>query len=318
MKRKIFFRADAGAQIGYGHFTRTLALAEMLKDNFNCTYYTSEPTEYQIGEMSKVCHHIALNEETKFEDFLEYLSGDEVVVLDNYFFGTDYQLAIKSKGSKLVCIDDLHDKHYVADIVINQSATDESIFSVESYTRLLLGPDYLLLRAPFLLPPARIKRNNDMVICLGGADPCHITDKIVSCLLKMNVPYNIVCILGDKVFISEDNKVKVEIRRNLSSAEMAEVFDRSACALVSASMVSIEALSRGVPLIAGYYVDNQEEHYNRLVSEGLAAGVGFWPEVSESDIINALTGIRKLQPCHMVTSGIAKRYQSIFASLCSE
>lgn len=317
MIQNIFFRADASAQIGYGHFTRTLALAEMLKDNFNCTFFTSEPTEYQIGEMSKVCQHIALNEETKFEVFLTYLTGNEVVVLDNYFFGTDYQLAIKSKGSKLVCIDDLRDKHYVADIVINQSATDESIFSVESYTRLLLGPDYLLLRAPFRLPPARSKRNNDLVICLGGADPYHITDKIVSCLLKMNVSFNIVCILGDKVSISEDNKVNVEIRRNLSAAEMAEVFDRSACALVSASTVSIEALSRGVPLIAGYYVDNQEEHYNRLVSEGQAAGVGFWPDVSESDIIKALTDIKKLQPCHMNTSGIEKRYQNIFASICS-
>lgn len=27
-RRKIFFRADAGPEIGYGHFIRTLALAE--------------------------------------------------------------------------------------------------------------------------------------------------------------------------------------------------------------------------------------------------------------------------------------------------
>ena len=34
MNRKIYFRADAGVDIGYGHFTRTLALADMLKDDF--------------------------------------------------------------------------------------------------------------------------------------------------------------------------------------------------------------------------------------------------------------------------------------------
>ena len=34
--QKIYFRADAGAEIGYGHFIRTLALADMLKDDFSC------------------------------------------------------------------------------------------------------------------------------------------------------------------------------------------------------------------------------------------------------------------------------------------
>ena len=32
--QKIYFRADASATIGYGHFIRTLALADMLKDDF--------------------------------------------------------------------------------------------------------------------------------------------------------------------------------------------------------------------------------------------------------------------------------------------
>ena len=50
MNRKIYFRADAGVDIGYGHFTRTLALADMLKDDFECTFYTVCPTPYQIDE----------------------------------------------------------------------------------------------------------------------------------------------------------------------------------------------------------------------------------------------------------------------------
>lgn len=53
--QKIYFRADAGAEIGYGHFIRSLALAYMLKDDFDCTFFTVEPTPYQIGEMEKVC-----------------------------------------------------------------------------------------------------------------------------------------------------------------------------------------------------------------------------------------------------------------------
>ena len=37
--QKIYFRADASATIGYGHFIRTLALADMLKDDFDCTFF---------------------------------------------------------------------------------------------------------------------------------------------------------------------------------------------------------------------------------------------------------------------------------------
>ena len=56
--QKIYFRADASATIGYGHFIRTLALADMLKDDFDCTFFTCHPTSYQVSEMEKVCPFI--------------------------------------------------------------------------------------------------------------------------------------------------------------------------------------------------------------------------------------------------------------------
>ena len=159
-KRKIYFRADASAIIGYGHFIRTLALADMLKDDFDCTFFTTSPSVYQVAEMAKVCNHVSLNEETKFEDFINLLDGNEIVVLDNYFFTTEYQRQIKNKGCKLVCVDDMHDKHYVADVVINHGLTDNNLFDIEPYTRLCLGFRYVLLRSPFLQESQMLKKKN--------------------------------------------------------------------------------------------------------------------------------------------------------------
>lgn len=48
--RKIFFRADASREIGYGHFIRSLALANMLKSDFECSFHTQCPSQYQIQE----------------------------------------------------------------------------------------------------------------------------------------------------------------------------------------------------------------------------------------------------------------------------
>ena len=151
MKQRIYFRADAGREIGYGHFIRTLALADMLKDDFDCVFVTQSPTVYQKTEVAKVCEltEVPATEE-KFSLFLDMLDGDEIVVLDNYFYDTDYQRAVKAKGCKLVCIDDMHDKHYVADVVINHALSESILFSKEVYTHLCLGPSWALLRKPFL------------------------------------------------------------------------------------------------------------------------------------------------------------------------
>jgi len=313
-KPKIYFRADAGANIGYGHFIRTLALADMLRDEFDCTFFTSAPTEYQANELKKVCKYIPLEEETKFDKFLEYLCGDEIVVLDNYFYSTEYQKQIKSKGCQLVCIDDIHDKHYVADVVINHALTDTSLFSIEPYTKLCLGFDYALLRTPFLKPVSNTFRNNDLIVNFGAADPHGITDKVVSMLLMMEIPYHIVVVLGDKVSLSEENKQKVSIRKNLTAEQMSELFEQSAAGILSASTVCIEALSRNLPLAVGYHVDNQIELYGCIANSKAVQPLG---NLQEIDIVSLLKAIKNinLQNNSRFPDGIKERYKELFLSL---
>jgi spore coat polysaccharide biosynthesis predicted glycosyltransferase SpsG len=138
VKANIILRADGGETIGMGHFIRTLALAEMLKDEYHCIYATKKPSKYQKEEIDRICHDIIElpDNEDHYQTFLGYLNGDEIVILDNYYFDTDYQIKIKKKGCKLVCIDDLHNKHYVADLVINHTPLNPSLFSCAIYTRL--------------------------------------------------------------------------------------------------------------------------------------------------------------------------------------
>ena len=79
--QKIYFRADAGAEIGYGHFIRTLALADMLKDDFSCVFVTQAPTIYQKSEVAKVCELVEVPAtEEKFRLFLDMLNADSCVL----------------------------------------------------------------------------------------------------------------------------------------------------------------------------------------------------------------------------------------------
>ena len=279
--QKIFFRADAGAGIGYGHFIRTLALADMLKDDFDCSFYTAEPTPYQISQMKEVCRFIALEEPTKFKFFLDCLSGDEIVVLDNYFFTSDYQRRIKDKGCKLVCIDDMHDKHYVADLIINQGICwTRDDFSCENYTRFALGLRYSLLRKPFFeaskarQSKKKISDKLNVVVAFGGSDFLDLTQKTIQGIVDESIVESIVAIVGDRY--SSDNMIespKVVYQKNLSAKEISDIFMNTDVAILPASTMMNEALACGAKIIGGYYIRNQEYDYYAFVKENLIEGV---------------------------------------------
>ena len=73
-----------------------------------------------------------------------------MVVIDGYQFDTEYQQKVKKSGASLVCLDDLHNQHFVADIIINHApGVDPGKYSAEPYTQYLLGPSYALLRPAF-------------------------------------------------------------------------------------------------------------------------------------------------------------------------
>lgn len=276
-KKKVIFRVDASKTIGYGHFIRSLALADMLKDDFECVFYTQTPSEYQRKECEKVCKLVELpSDETRFKLFVDGLKGDEIVVLDNYFYTTNYQKAIKAKGCKLVCIDDMHDKHYVADVVINHGFVTESNFSKEEYSKIYTGPSYALLRFPFLVTEDTIKRrNNRWVVCFGGSDLNNFTGKVVFFLKKRKDVSEIFTVVGDGYqYTQQLLDAGVEVRQRLSAEEIANLFRSAGNVVCSASSVCYESMACECRVYAGYYIENQKEFYENLKNRGYIIPLG--------------------------------------------
>jgi len=272
-KRTIIFRADGGSSIGMGHFTRTLALAEMLNEHFNCIFSTRQPTEYQIAEIEKICHgRIDLAEDdAHFEQFLTHLKGKEIVVLDNYYFTTDYQKAIKAKGCKLVCIDDMHDKHYVADVVINHALSEKKYFSVENYTKLFLGLEYALIRKEFFTKYKESKIDNSILISIGGSDFNNLTQNILSFFisLKISPKYKLFVVVGNANQKAHEIEVickrhNFNFLKNLNAQDLSKLFDVVEYAILPSSTIIIEALFKKVKILGGYYVNNQKDFFEFL------------------------------------------------------
>ncbi|HAZ03490.1 MAG: UDP-2,4-diacetamido-2,4,6-trideoxy-beta-L-altropyranose hydrolase [Bacteroidetes bacterium GWF2_42_66] len=327
-KRTIIFRADGSPTIGMGHFIRTLALAEMLNKHFHCIYATRRPTSYQINEIEKVCHErIDLpKDDSHFEYFLSLLTGNEIVVLDNYYFDTDYQHSIKAKGCKLVCIDDMHDKHYVADVVINHAeGIGHEAFSMDSGTKLLSGYKYALIRKEFReqnqIP---CKNKYSCMVMMGGADPLGITNKIIHSLQQIEFDKPIAVVNG---IAKKNNPVQVGDKfrffDKLNAKEISQLMMESDFGILPASTVAIEACAVRLPFICGYFVDNQKEIYKGIKKRQLALCIGEFNYTEDSvwvsfvqQISQAKTQrILRLAQKEVLDKEMSNRYIKIFYQL---
>ncbi|MCC8071487.1 MAG: hypothetical protein LIO90_06775 [Bacteroidales bacterium] len=263
---KLVFRADGSSAIGYGHYVRCLALAEMLNNDWECSLYTVAPSGFQRTQATGICSLKELDAESHLQDFLDALNGDEVVVLDNYFFTEEYQKAIKDKGCRLVCLG-TNDRHYYSDILLNFAEWDPSIFDVEPNTRIVLGREWAILRKPFREPHLSFSKKDLILICLGGTDQFCLSEKCLPIIQESLPNWEIGVVATDRYEpsrIRNFEEKEVNVFKNLSGEEMCNLFLGAKCIVCSASTVVHEALVCGVVPLCGYYVENQERMYTTL------------------------------------------------------
>lgn len=293
-KRKIIFRADGNPIIGMGHFIRSLALAKMLKNDFNCIFATQKPTEYQIAEISRVCENrLDLpTDNSHFDLFLDCLMGDEIIVLDNYYFTTNYQKKIKAKGVKLVCIDDMHDKHFVADIVINHAeGIKPSDYTTEKYTKVLLGYKYALLRKEYLFKnELNHQKKYSCFLMMGGTDPFNITLKLISLLKDYSFSLPIAVVVGTGYSYEKQlEKFKnIILFKGIAALQVFQLMQYSEFGILPASTVAIEASAARLPFICGNFVDNQNEFYSGIKKSKLAICVDSFLTIEKDKLHSAI------------------------------
>lgn len=282
MKPEIFIRADGSPKIGLGHLVRCLALAQMLENDFEISFVCKEIPETMYSELNE--KGFGLTKIQGEKDFFNLLNANSIVILDGYHFDTNYQKQIKLAGSVLICIDDLHVKEFVADLIINHtSGTTSHDYNAQPYTKFALGLGYALLRPAFLEQAKlnrKIEKIETVMICFGGADPHNLTQIALQTVKEIKHFKKIIVITGHLFnFTKEFKKIvkndsRIELRHALNIDKMIETMIESDLAVVPASGILLEVLSIGMPSISGYYVDNQIKSSITLEKMGLISSVG--------------------------------------------
>ena len=305
-------RADAGPQIGIGHVMRCLALAQAwLKVGGKATFVSAADNPVLEARLIEEGMHIAHigaqpGSDEDVQQTVRRARRKETawVVVDGYHFGATYQHALKANALRVFWIDDYgHAEYYAADWVLNQNIhADESLYrNRESYTRLLLGPRYALLRGEFLnwrnrrrsIPGVARK----VLVTMGGGDPANITLRVIRALDKVAVEgLEIIVVVGStnpnvEMLKATVRESKLIIQLKQTTSEMPELMAWADLAVSGGGSTCWELTFMGVPSLVMVLAENQLGIAGGLEQAGVAINLGWSHQVSDTEMAKTLQGL---------------------------
>lgn len=261
------------------------------------------------------------------DEFLSQLNNNTIVVLDGYHFNTEYQKQIKASGAKLICIDDLHEKEFVADLIINYApGINTQDYLAQPYTQFALGLNYALLR-PAFLEQAKMKRIIEKVktvmICFGGSDFKNLTHSTLKVALEFTQFIKIIVVTGPAYQTTDSFKqlaasdTRIDHRHALHEQQMLDTMLESDMVIVPASGILFEVLAVGCVAISGSYVNNQKFVYEHFRNNGLIVDAGnFLNKSLFSAISKVIDG--SINPVQSIDGQSAIRVSKLFDQLQKE
>lgn len=273
-----------------------MALGHMLKSDFEIHFVCKRVPESIINEIEEFGFlFLSIKKE---KEFFSVLTGKEIVILDHYELDSVYQKKIKEIGCKLVCIDDLHDQEFYADLIINHDPCVKPIdYKAQSYTQFALGLDYALLRPLFLAQASNERLINcieTVFICFGGSDFKNLTLRVLEEVSKFDSFEKIIVVTGNannhikqlETFIKLNNRI--EHYHAVDERKMLELMLESELAIVPASGILLESIALGCKIISGMYADNQKHIFSSFKEYGCFISA---ESFGRTDIISSLNQV---------------------------
>lgn len=286
---------------------RSLSLADILGTEFNINFIIYAEDSRALGLIKIRGYNLVLLD--KLSDIgssstiLTLLQDKvDILVFDFYEITSDYQLSFKKENYKVVCIDDYHNIHFYADVVINVSnSVHKNDYSCESYTQLLLGTEYIMMRKTFLqnslLPCRSVKDISSVFLNMGGSDSPNNTLKFlkaVSQIRSLNEIHIVVGVLYEhkeslqNYLKNNQGHPATFLYHNMNDKELNEILSKCQVAICPASGISMEISTIGFGMLSGYTADNQKNLLTGLIKRECAINGNDFNLLSEADITLAL------------------------------
>lgn len=217
------------------------------------------------------------------QNILQSLIAEErkinVLIVDHYALDARWEQAMRNFCESIVVIDDIADRVHDCDVLIDQNLYDNAheryMGKVPSHCKMLLGPEYAILRKEFSEARTHAKIRTALkrvLVFYGGSDPSNETEKALHALRMFCEEYlhhELHHELHIDVVVGSTNPNKESIKRvtqglknctyheNISN--MAELMLKADIALGAGGTTTWERCAVGLPAIVTVIAENQRE-----------------------------------------------------------
>ena len=296
----VIFRTDASLEIGTGHVMRCLTLALGLLEkgarvSFLCREHHGNLIDL-IRSHGFVVHALPMlsqgdySEENQLHpahaiwlgcswqvdvEHCQAVLNEPVdwIIIDHYALDYRWENAMRDKCYKMMCIDDLADRVHECDLLLDQNlgrTEDDYLELVSSGAKLLLGPQYALLRHEFAdfreasLRGRMQPQLRHLLISMGGVDNDNVTAVILNTIdeSRLSDLERITVILGphapwlDKVReLASEMSASVTLLSSVNN--MAQLMAQCDLAIGAGGTTTWERCSLGIPTVLISLAENQ-------------------------------------------------------------
>ena len=296
---KVVFRVDASGEVGFGHLSRCINLAEVLRSRGNQVLFACRDDEAKsfraledrlfatvllpilaVGE--------TVNQQEDVQQTIQALQGEhpDWLVVDSYQLSKDWEQLLRPHVSKIAVIEDLFGREHDCDLLIDQNYSEHSAASFEKFVpktcELLLGSRFALISDQFRKlrelkskPAPELKR---IFVFCGGSDPQNLTQQVIdeiSCSELSNIAVDVVVGAQNKSFDPEAAlKLNANIEIHNAGGEFARIMSTADLAIGAGGTTSWERMCLGIPSIVASIAENQNSACEKLGRDGLINYLG--------------------------------------------
>lgn len=320
----VAIRVDSSERMGSGHLMRCLTLAERMREkgkkvHFICRAlpgnlaalvkqrgfslhllpYEGEDTSL-AGYAAWLAVPMAVDaEETR--EILKRIAPAERLVVDHYGLDREWEQRLRPLVKEIFVIDDLANRSHDCDILLDQNfyrnREKRYLDLVPKTCRLLLGPQYALLRQEFYQAQTNLRQRDGklrrILLFYGGSDRTRETEKAIAALLKLRLfAVQVDVVVGGSNARSETVRALCEKQQgfqyHFQVTNMAELMACADLSLGAGGTTMWERCFLGLPAVVTAIAENQLEICQDCAEAGLIRYLGKWNEVSPEDIAGAV------------------------------
>lgn len=296
---RVLFRVDGGAQLGMGHVTRSLAIADALRESARAEVAFLMSAEHPEGirEASRRGYPVRALGDTRVESCVASVQdfAPAILINDMPSLDADYLRALAHLGATTVNLvdtpEDLETTEQYEQVIISVMSHDR-----ETPEGFYAGPAYAILREQFRDRRKEVRRVPQRVLLsFGGSDPQGLTLKAVRALQELPFEIEVLAVTGPAFAHQRELKALMPtLRRRVTliqeaGGHISELMLDADLMVGSGGMSVYEIAALGTPGIVLGQNAREDKRMREFAGHGTVEYLGLGPEVDEATLLDAVS-----------------------------